>query len=70
MQPKRMLVLRKLDSRAIEEYEVTNYTGAQELQARFLLSRAYNIRNGEGYFDLIEVENGRQRRVNCLEIPI
>ena len=70
MKAKQLLVLRNNDGRAIEEYDVTDYTGAQELQARFLLSRAYNLYNGEGYFDLVEVENGQRRRINCLDIPM
>ena len=70
MSTKRILVLRNNNDRVIEEYDITNYTGAQELQARFLLSRAYGMQHGEGYFNVIEYVNGNRQCVDCRDIPV
>lgn len=71
MQAKRILVLRNLpQGKVVDSYDITGFTGAQELQVRFDLSRDHNMQNGEGYFTVEEVENGRRCCINCLDIPV
>lgn len=56
-------------NRILTRVDITDYTGAAELQLRHDLAEDFNVVDGEAHFDVMEGPIGNMERIDVRQVP-